>query len=221
MNWRGIPEEFRNQIVTGDARKLAKRIPDESIDLIFTDPVYDRIDDYRWLAETAARVLRPGGDVLTYLGAYHMGPIIKAMLEFLDWRWLLNEKKMTNGSLIWSYDLFSHTVPILWFTKGKPRKGPQRIDFMWSQGEGNGVNHKWAKGVRRIAYWLAKFGQDGDIVLDPYCGGGAIISACKMLGRNYIAFEIDPATAERARERVALTQPPLFVLQPEQAELAL
>lgn len=43
-----------NGIYTGDARELAKAIPDESVDLIFTDPVYDRIEDYRWLAETGA-----------------------------------------------------------------------------------------------------------------------------------------------------------------------
>ena len=65
MTWHpDIPEEYRNKIVTGDARVLAERIPDESIDLIFTDPVYDRIDDYRWLAETAARVLRNNGSLL-------------------------------------------------------------------------------------------------------------------------------------------------------------
>jgi DNA modification methylase len=33
-------------IYTGDARELSRAIPDESVDLIFTDPVYDRIEDY-------------------------------------------------------------------------------------------------------------------------------------------------------------------------------
>jgi len=40
-----------------------------------------------------------------------------------------------------------------------------------------------------------------------------------MLGRRYLAFEIDPDSAELARERVRNTQPPLFVPQPEQATL--
>ena len=40
-----------------------------------------------------------------------------------------------------------------------------------------------------------------------------------MLGRNYLAFEIDPDTAELARERVRITQPPLFVPEPEQITL--
>ena len=42
-----------------------------------------------------------------------------------------------------------------------------------------------------------------------------------MLGRHYVAFEIDPNVAERARERVANTQMPLFVPEPEQMEMAL
>jgi len=42
-----------------------------------------------------------------------------------------------------------------------------------------------------------------------------------MLGRNYIAFEIDPATADLARERVRNTQPPLFVPEPEQMEMVI
>jgi hypothetical protein len=213
----GIPEEYRNAIVTGDARVLAERIPDESVDMVVSDPVYQNIEDYAWLAETSARVLKPGGDVLVYLAMYHMAPIMAAMSEHLTFRWLLAEKKLTAGTLIWSYSLFNHYIPVLWFTKGSPRKGPHRMDFMWSQSEGGAVNHKWSKGAYRTAYWLRRFGQVADIVLDPFCGGGAIPAACKLLQRDSIGFEIDPDTAERARQRVAETQPPLFVLSEEQA----
>jgi hypothetical protein len=47
----GPNDTDENGIYCGDARELAKAIPDESVDLIFTDPIYDRIDDYRWLRE--------------------------------------------------------------------------------------------------------------------------------------------------------------------------
>ena len=43
--------------------------------------------------------------------------------------------------------------------------------------------------------------------------------ACKQVSRNFIASEINPATADKARERVRNTQPPLFVLEPEQMEI--
>jgi hypothetical protein len=43
------------------------------------------------------------------------------------------------------------------------------------------------------------------------------ISGVKMLVEfQYLAFEIDPSTAEMARERVRNTQPPLFVPEAEQ-----
>src|SRR5205814_2191015 len=52
-----------NTITTGDAQLLSTHIPDNSIDLIFTDPPYDRdsLSLYEWLAEFAARALKPGG----------------------------------------------------------------------------------------------------------------------------------------------------------------
>ena len=61
----------------------------------------------------------------------------------------------------------------------------------------------------------------GTIVFDPFTGGGTVPAVCKMLGRRYLAFEIDPEVAQRARDRVRDTQPPLFVPEPEQMGLAL
>lgn len=53
-------------------------------------------------------------------------------------------------------------------------------------------------------------------MLDWFVGAGTVAMAAKSLGRNYIAFEINPFFAQDARQRVANTQPPLFVPQPEQ-----
>jgi hypothetical protein len=42
-----------------------------------------------------------------------------------------------------------------------------------------------------------------------------------MLDRRYLAFEIDPETADIARQRVRETQPPLFTPEPQQEEMNL
>lgn len=196
-------------IYTGDARVLSEAIPGESIDLTFTDPVYQNIDDYRWLAETAARVLKPGGSLLVYLAQYHMDKVLAAMTPSLIYRWLLVEKKISTGTLIWSYRLYSHYIPLLWLSKGPPSGKVSRIDFLWSTPDGPAVNHRWSKNKCRIEYWLNRFGESDTIVWEPFCGGGSIISACKAVSRQYLAFEIDPVTAELARGRVRKTQPPL------------
>ena len=61
----------------------------------------------------------------------------------------------------------------------------------------------------------------GDVVFDPFVGSGTSAMASKMLGRHWLAFEIEPDVAEMARERVRNTQPPLFVPEPEQMEMTL
>ena len=62
-----------NQIITGDSRLLAQSIPDESVDMIFTDPVYENIEDYAWLAETAARILKPNRALVPfYYPKFHL-----------------------------------------------------------------------------------------------------------------------------------------------------
>jgi DNA modification methylase len=222
-----MPLEYRNQIVTGDARELAKRIPDESVDLVFTDPVYDRIDDYRWLAETAARVLKPDRACLAWCGIGYLPEILDALNHGqLTYRWQLilfysNLVRTPHVDAGWS-----RYADCLWFDKGrmKARKGIDLLSvpvFSDLQSTGGRVNHNWSKPARFYEFWLPRFVEKNATIFDPFTGGGTVPAVCKMLGLNYVAFEIDPATADLARERVANTQPPLFVPEPEQMELEL
>ena len=218
-----MPDEYKNQIVTGDARVLAERIPDESIDLVFTDPIYDRIDDYRWLAETAARVLKPDQACLAYLGIGYAPDVHDALRAGgLSYRWrfvtrMVNSKEFNGRLLITSKEC-------LWYEKGhsKPLQSIFDVDLSTKKGivyNNNGAN--WGKGTSVPLRYINTFCPAGAIVFDPFCGLGTFEALAKVLGRNYIAFEIDPATADLARERVRNTQPPLFVLESEQLELAL
>jgi len=217
MTWHpDMPEEYKNQIVTGDARELAKRLPDESIDLIFTDPVYDRIEDYEWLARVAARVLKQDSACLVWSNPKTLFQSHNAMITYLSYAWLLQWQKY--GVPRMGRTGVCVLVPCLWFEKGHSKRQKPFADWIGHPYEivGNAKHATWNKPERVISHWLDKF--DG-CVFDPFAGGGTVPAVCKQLGRNYIAFEIDPETAELARERVRNTQPPLFVMEPEQLGL--
>lgn len=214
-----IPLAYRNQIVTGDAKILAEAIPDESIDLIFTDPIYQRIDDYAWLAETAARVLKSDGELLTYYGQYYFYKTVIAMGKHINVAWPLTEKKIGGSSWIYAYWLSSEVKPLLWCYKETVTRDKHRIDHQFAKPEGKRRNHKWHKGNAKVARWMHHYSTDGDLIFDPFTGGGTVPAVCKMLGRNYIAFEIDVEVAERARKRVEITQPPLPNCVPEQVAM--
>ena len=62
---------------------------------------------------------------------------------------------------------------------------------------------------------------DAETVVDFHAGSAPVAVSATILGRKYLAFEIDPDTAEMARQRVRETQPPLFVPEPEQMALNL
>ena len=220
MTWHpNIPEEYRNQIVTGDARELAKRIPDESIDLIFTDPVYDRIEDYEWLAETAVRLLMHGGNVVVQTGKIDLPEVLPAMnIPGLEWVTLLAEVHPRASGMIGKRNIQTGWTPYLWFCKGYPRNGQWVFDRYYAKGKDRSF-HRWGDGSSFYQMYIERLSGPEDLILDPFTGGGTVPAVCKILSRNYIAFEIDPDIAEMARERVLNTQPPLFVPEPEQLEM--
>ena len=56
-----------------DMRELGKQIADNTIDVIFTDPPYEKkyLQLYGDLAKLAQRVLKPGGSLVFFMGHFH------------------------------------------------------------------------------------------------------------------------------------------------------
>ena len=217
------PNDENQGIYTGNARELAQAIPDESVDLIFTDPVYDRIDDYRWLAETAARVLKPDSPCLTWTATPLLSKVIRAMEPPLDYAWTLHLQRF--GTPRPGKTGLCMIAQCLWMEKGKS-KTRRKIGDWHYYSECNSAlpsnnKHRWSKPVDTVAKWTNAFLVKDGVVIDFFAGGATVPAVCKMLGRRWLAFEIDPPTAELARKRVCETQPPLFVPQPEQLDMAL
>jgi DNA modification methylase len=215
-----IPAAYMNQIVTGDARILAERIPDASVDLLFTDPVYDRIDDYAWLAETAARVLKPDRACLAFSSIGQLGETIAAMRAALAYRWQFIEYRTNEVKHRHAPGGKCVYVPLLWFDKGN-RRPAFVLDVRAVAVHTTASNHRWSKPPLTIRYYMHAFTQPGMVIFDPFCGGGTMPAAAIGLGLEYIAFERDPAAAERARARVDATQAihPIFLEEQHAMEL--
>lgn len=214
------PNDENQGIYTGDARILSDAIPDESVDLIFTDPVYQNIDDYRWLAETAVRVLKPDRACLVWSnGKWH-----KVNTEWLEdngltYRWDFG-CVISTGPAPMNGKIIAKTNRLIWLDlNGKSRLYDYLADGYWSATWSRSWGEwKWTKNPE-FSFQAMRALSTGGVIFDPFCGQGTIPAVCKMLSRRWLAFEIDPATAETARQRVLQTQPPLFTLEPQQAEM--
>ena len=212
-------------IITGDAKDLAKAIPDESVDLIFTDPPYphEYLYLYEWLAQQCYRLLKPDGFVLTYVAPYHKDTIMSLFRESgqFAYYWDYIEYFSGNSTIIWPRNTISRYKSILAYRPmGSQAKCRHNVLGVLP---GNKVKygdkrfHRWGQFVRTARYYIDFFSKPGEVVLDPFVGAGTTPIACGRVSRHYLAFEIEPDMAERARERVRNTQPPLFVMQPQQA----
>ena len=203
-----IPFDGSAGVITGKFQDEGDIVADESVSLIFTDPPYDKetLPQYADLAAFAERVLIPGGSLITYLGDYAMPAVCELIgRSSLSFHWPLvcvHTGQTAHFNFGPYQSLKVKNKLLLWYRKsGKLHRQDEFIDtLIYSEQEKD--THDWQQGTIEASYLIDKLTHPGELIVDPFCGGGTTCVAAKQLGRNYCAFEIDPATAEKARARI-------------------
>lgn len=207
-------------IHTGDFWKLSHNIPNESVDLIFTDPDYDNLEDYAYLSEEAVRVLKPGASLLAFYKGRHPAKVLQSLGQHLDYKWTLHYN--VTCTVKSASKVFTHITWLYWFARGNTVLPNRYIVDCKRCGGKDALDsiayHRWSKHPSFVRYYLTAFSQPGDLVLDPFTGGGVVPAICKMTERNFLGYEIDAEAAAVARQRVSKVQLPLFVLDPVQTK---
>ena len=205
------PPSILNQITLGDCRELSRQIPDGSVDIIFTDPPYNReaLPLYSWLAQEAARVLKTGGFLLTYSGNSYLHEVMMALGKHLTYFWCYIALDTGHSTVVWQRKTVVKHKAILAYSKG-PGKPRCNVLDVWSGSGRDKTFHAWGQDAATARYYIDCFSRPGEIVLDPFVGGGTVATVCRQIGRNFIAFEIDPQNVEIARNRLATMQMPLI-----------
>ena len=54
-------------------------------------------------------------------------------------------------------------------------------------------------------YFIQSFTEKGDLVMDPFMGSGTVAVSAKLLGRDYIGFELNQKYVDMANERLQKT----------------
>ena len=207
--WSAAAEQFTkgHGIVTGDLSKLDQLLADDSVDLFISDPPYAKssVNCYARLAELAARKLRPGGLCLAYAGHFSLPETMAAMAEQLEYWWLFAIRFAGASCAIYPRHIQNSWHPVLAFCK-PPAPVPQDwLSDILAGGGREKEHHDWQQAESEAEYLIRKLTRPGDLVVDPFCGGGTVPAAAKGLGRRWLATEIDPKKAAVARKRIRLT----------------
>lgn len=229
-----------NQIYNMDCVEGMKLIPDETVDLVITDPPFAidfkarranynrtqsrvlegyneiRREDYHaftisWMREVY-RVLKQSGSMYVFSGWNNLKTILVALDEV---------GFITVNHIIWKYQfgvftkrrfVTSHYHCLYVCKDERKRKFFPYSRYPKSARDSNrrSLHYKDKEDVWIInrEYWtgdsktptklprqliekiLAYSSQEGDIVLDPFLGSGQVAVVSKLMGRNYIGFEI-------------------------------
>lgn len=191
-------------IAQADIRALP--LADNSVDMIFTDPPYARktLYTYEWLATEAARVLKPGGFVLAMCGGNYQGPIhrwfMNAGLEcFFDIAVIMENGRAS--AYLWHIGVNVRAKFIIAYSKGKGKLRVQGMQNMYT-GRRDKRFHEWGQDVDHARYFIDHMSKPGDLVLDPFIGGGTTAEACELLGRRHLSFDINPIALATTQARV-------------------
>ena len=219
-------------ILNEDALVAIKNIPNNSIDLIFTDPPYWTLNKWREIGTTT----RLGGnrdenkrDTSKWFKTIDESELFEFMCECF--RVLKMDRHaciMCDGqTLKWVLGYaeesgFNYYKPIVWdkvsigmgyhfrckheyivlLDKGKNRK-PKNLSLS------DIITIPMIKGgyptekpIELSKIFISEFTDENDIILDPFMGSGSTIIAAKELKRDYIGFDINEEAYKIVEQRI-------------------
>jgi DNA modification methylase len=198
-----------------------EEIPDNSIDLIITDPPYLKgyLPVFEGLARFAVRKLKEGGSLIFYFGTPHLPETISLFSKYeehgLSFAWQLAIIHTGSQSRFHSLGVQVGWKPMLWYMKRpknsnsgsrydshKPAWQPDFCDVIQSA-QPDKVAHDWAQSPVEAEYIIKNLTiNEHSLVVDPFLGSGAFVIPAIKQGRYVIGIELDKDTYERARNYI-------------------
>ena len=191
-----------SQIIHGDFRQVSDQIPDNSIDLIFTDPPYLKkyIPIYSDLGAFAAHKLKDGGSLVTYVGHYNLPDYLHLLNYWLKFWWIFSIKLQRPGFPMNNRKVIPRFKPLLWYVKGS-YKGKYVYDHIDSKYEGKAL-HKWQQSTIEARHFISRLSEENDMICDPFFGSGTTGLVAQELNRKWIGIEVDEKFIEIAKKRL-------------------
>ena len=202
------------KIICGDCLEVMKQIPDDSIDLVLTDPPYGILNGKESVGGGNMCKVRkyppiswdnkPSKELFKEIFRISKNQIIFGAEYFSDmlpqskgwYIWYKNKPEGTNFAsceLIWtSFNIPNRIIKFTWNGMIKDKSNISKEE----------IYHITQKPQKVIRILLNNHSSKKDIVLDCFLGSGTTAVACKQLGRKCLGIEISPEYVKIAKKRL-------------------
>ena len=181
------------EIRYGAFQDVLSDIEDNSVDAIITDPPYPKEFLHLWseLGEFALRVLKPGGFLVSYSGQLYLPSVMESLGKHLEYYWLGGLYHPGIQAQRFERKIQNAMKPILIYNKPLQQKQTQWfVDLVESPKKEKSM-HDWQQSIKPFEYLIDRFTSPGDLVVEPFAGGGTTLLACHNKKRRCIGAEID------------------------------
>ena len=211
-------DKYLNKITCGDCYELIKELPDNSVDLIVTDPPYDLETEggQNGLSDSFSNCNEALKDICDGIDLAILDEFMRVMKKPNIYIWC-NKKQIPDYLDFFvkkhecSFEIMTwcktNPVPLcggnylvdkefcLYFRKGVKLNTTVETAFTYwvspqNKSDKSCFHHPTCKPTKIIKTLIGNSSNEGDVVLDCFMGSGTTAIACKEIGRQFIGFEI-------------------------------
>ena len=236
-------DKYINKIICGDCLEILKDFPENSVDLVLTDPPYkvsqkygggvdaDNLMSVSSILRTfpeISRVLKPNRFFVTFYDNRILPFLFEATKgTVLTYRKQLYLYRRWGNAHRW-VGWMQCTDPICIFINGYDKPFAPKIKwqvkhdcYTKASPEDYNSGHPAQKPLEILRDIIAWCSDRNEMVLDPYAGSGGVLFAAAELGRHYIGIDISEKYCEIARQRLEAADTGVPVREQKAGQLAL
>lgn len=207
----------------GDCLEIMKSMPNDSVNMILTDPPYginyssnrrtktEKFDtlkndcnDNRLLAYSDfARILKNNSVAIVFASWKNSVVDIQELQKYFDIKNIIVWFKGGGGIGDLKHTLSTDYELAIVCHKGKCRLRGKREGSVWKFNKVNPSKmlHPTEKPTDLLAHMIEKYTDENDVVFDPFMGSGSTGVAAAKTKRNFIGIELDDKYFEIAKRR--------------------
>jgi len=192
----------RYQLYCCDIKDAHKKVKENSVDWIITDPPYPKeyLELINSLGEFSLHALKKAGSLICMIGQSYLPEVYSMLIKYLIYNWTCCYLMPGDAVKIWPRKIVTGWKPLLWFVKEGPPK--EVIYDVFRSKAKDKEHHDWGQSESGMADIIERFTFPGETICDPFLGAGTTGVVALKMNRIFIGLDNDIEAINKTKKRM-------------------